>query len=175
LQKFYTAQLNPYLNFHRPCGFATISFDARGNRKRRYKLENYASPYQKLKSLPEVVGYLKDGITLKQLDRHAGTISDTRQRAKDEHGQVAAVARLQDRVAAAACAIFISEGRGNAGPMGKRGKPNPGFPLFPPSLPVSGSSCIGIDYDFRIILGLEYAPSPARYDSCRIIKVWRPH
>jgi len=25
LQKFYTARLNPYLNFHRPCGFATVS------------------------------------------------------------------------------------------------------------------------------------------------------
>lgn len=24
LQKFCTAQFNPYLNFHRPCGFATI-------------------------------------------------------------------------------------------------------------------------------------------------------
>jgi transposase InsO family protein len=23
-QKFFTAQLNPYLNFHRPCGFATV-------------------------------------------------------------------------------------------------------------------------------------------------------
>jgi len=24
IQKFYTAHFNPYLNFHRPCGFATI-------------------------------------------------------------------------------------------------------------------------------------------------------
>lgn len=77
LQKFYTAQLNPYLNFHRPCGFATISFDARGKRKRTYKLKDYATPYQKLKSLPTVEDYLKDGITLKQLDRRAGTMSDT--------------------------------------------------------------------------------------------------
>ncbi len=23
-QKFYTAYFNPYLNFHRPCGFATV-------------------------------------------------------------------------------------------------------------------------------------------------------
>ena len=24
VQKFYTAHLNPYLNFHRPCGFAIV-------------------------------------------------------------------------------------------------------------------------------------------------------
>src|ERR1039458_8391743 len=34
LQKFYTAYLNPYLNYHRPCGFATVSLDARGKRQR---------------------------------------------------------------------------------------------------------------------------------------------
>jgi hypothetical protein len=33
-QKFYTAQLNPYLNFHRPCGFAAIRTDRRGKEKR---------------------------------------------------------------------------------------------------------------------------------------------
>jgi hypothetical protein len=37
LQKFYTEYLNPYLNFHRPCGFATVSVDAKGKRKREYK------------------------------------------------------------------------------------------------------------------------------------------
>jgi transposase InsO family protein len=44
VQKFYTAHLNPYLNFHRPCGFATVSLDARGKRKREYKREDYATP-----------------------------------------------------------------------------------------------------------------------------------
>ena len=35
VQKFYTAQLNPYLNFHRPCGFATVTLDERGKRRRQ--------------------------------------------------------------------------------------------------------------------------------------------
>ena len=61
LQKFYTAHLNPCLNFHRPCGFATVSFDARGKRQRRYKLNDYATPYQKLKSLPQAADFLKRG------------------------------------------------------------------------------------------------------------------
>ena len=77
LRKFYTAQLNPYLNFHRPCGFATVSLDARGKRKRQYKLQDYATPFQKLKSLPGAQEYCKDGIRLESLERVAKTMSDT--------------------------------------------------------------------------------------------------
>ena len=77
LQKFYTAYLNPYLNFHRPCGFATVSFDARGKRKRKYPPKDYAPPFQKLKSLPRAGDYLKEGIQLQSLDRLAKTMSDT--------------------------------------------------------------------------------------------------
>jgi transposase InsO family protein len=77
LQKFYTAHLNRHLNFHRPCGFATVSFDARGKRKREYKLADYATPYEKLKSLPEVERNLKPGVSLVQLEWIAGLMSDT--------------------------------------------------------------------------------------------------
>ena len=68
VQKFYTAHLNPYLNFHRPCGFATVSLDARGKRKRQYKREDYATPYEKLKSLPDAEQYLKPDMSFVQLD-----------------------------------------------------------------------------------------------------------
>jgi transposase len=77
LQKFYTAHLNPYLNFHRPCGFATVTLDARGKRQRQYPLKDYATPHQKLKSLPEAADYLKEGIGLESLERRAKTMSDT--------------------------------------------------------------------------------------------------
>lgn len=77
LQKFYTAHLNPYLNFHRPCGFATLSLDARGKRQRTYKLKDYATPFQKLKSLPKAADYLKEGVRIETLERLARTISDT--------------------------------------------------------------------------------------------------
>ena len=77
LQKFYTAHLNPYLNFHRPCGFATVTLDARGKRKRKYQLKDYATPYQKLKSLPEAADSLKEGICFEPLDRIAASMSDT--------------------------------------------------------------------------------------------------
>ena len=77
LQKFYTAYLNPYLNFHRPCGFATISLDARGKRHTKYKPEDYATPWKKLKSLPGAKGYLKPGISMASLDRIEAAMSDT--------------------------------------------------------------------------------------------------
>ena len=47
-QKFFTAHLNPYLNFHRPCGFATIRTGARGRRKRNYPADDYRTPFEKL-------------------------------------------------------------------------------------------------------------------------------
>ncbi len=77
VQKFYTAHLNPYLNFHRPCGFATLSVDARGKRRRQYKREDYATPYEKLKGLKKAEQYLKPNLSFARLDRIAQKMSDT--------------------------------------------------------------------------------------------------
>jgi transposase InsO family protein len=77
VQKFYTAHLNPYLNYHRPCGFATVSMDARGKRQRRYKPSDYATPYEKLKSLSDAEQYLKPNLAFAQLDQAASRMSDT--------------------------------------------------------------------------------------------------
>src|SRR5216683_1578362 len=76
-QKFYTAQLNPYLNYHRPCGFATIQVLPRGKRQRRYPVEDYRTPYEKLVSLPKWEQYLKLGITAGMLQQQAMRMSDT--------------------------------------------------------------------------------------------------
>jgi transposase InsO family protein len=77
VHKFYTAHLNPYLNFHRPCGFATVSLDARGKRRREYKQQDYATPYEKLKSLENAGQYLKPTASFAQLDKTAQNMSDT--------------------------------------------------------------------------------------------------
>jgi transposase InsO family protein len=77
IQKFYTAHFNLYLNYHRPCGFATIRVNPKGKRKRVYKSDDYATPYEKLKSLPDAEQYLKKGVTWERLDRLAGAASDT--------------------------------------------------------------------------------------------------
>ena len=76
-QKFYREHLNPYLNFHRPCGFATVSGDARGKRQRKYKTEDYRTPFEKLQSLPEAEQFLKAGVSLAELEKQALAISDT--------------------------------------------------------------------------------------------------
>jgi hypothetical protein len=76
-QKFYTAHLNPYLNFHRPCGFATLRTNSRGKRRRIYRHSDYCTPFEKLKSLPDWEQYLKSGVTAGQLESQAQRMSDT--------------------------------------------------------------------------------------------------
>lgn len=61
INTFYQEYLNPYLNFHRYCGFATDYVDERGKIKKKY--ETYMTPIQKLLSLPYFEKYLKEGIT----------------------------------------------------------------------------------------------------------------
>ena len=77
IQKFYTAHLNPYLNYHRPCGFATIQHGPRGKKKRVYPAGNYQTPYEKLTSLPNWQQYLKVGMRPEVLQQQARRMSDT--------------------------------------------------------------------------------------------------
>ena len=53
INEFMTEFFNPYLNFHKPCGFATVTTETKGKQKKVYKKkENYMTPYEKLISLP---------------------------------------------------------------------------------------------------------------------------
>ncbi len=74
IDEFYQKYLNIYLNYHRPCGFATTIIDKRGKEKKIYKNEDYKTPYEKLKSLGSK--YLKDNISFKELDKIAYQFSD---------------------------------------------------------------------------------------------------
>ena len=76
-QAFYTAYFNPYLNYHRPCGFAALEIGARGKRRRRYPVENYCTPFEKLVSLENWKQYLKEGISAERLRQQAARMSDT--------------------------------------------------------------------------------------------------
>jgi hypothetical protein len=78
IQRFYTASFNPYLNYHRPCGFAQVRNDSRGRRQRHYAAEDYATPYEKLRLLPNSHRYLKDGMRWELLDKIAYHVSDTK-------------------------------------------------------------------------------------------------
>lgn len=87
INEFYRTYFNGYLNYHRPCGFATTTVDARGKQKKKY--DTYLIPYEKLKSIPNAQQYLKEGITFAALDKIAYEKSDNEcaalmQKAKQE-------------------------------------------------------------------------------------------
>ena len=73
---WYKGYFNTYLNFHRPCAFATVTTDAKGKQKRVYKTGDYQTPYVKLKSLPNAEQYLREGVTFEMLDKIALEKSD---------------------------------------------------------------------------------------------------
>jgi len=75
IQRFYRQTLNVYLNFHRPCGFATEKTDQRGKLRKCY--DTYLTPFEKFVSLPQPQRFLKPGLTLAQLEQLANAHSDT--------------------------------------------------------------------------------------------------
>ena len=75
IQQFYSAYLNPYLNYHRPCAQADVEVDAKGRKRRRYR--RYQTPLETLLSLPKPQQYLRPGLKVASLKRIAGVMSDT--------------------------------------------------------------------------------------------------
>ena len=89
IQSFYSARgisssaiipqaketFNEYLNFHRPCGFATETVDEKGKVKKKY--ETYLMPFEKFHSLSKPEQFLKKGLTmetLKEVERQRSDI-----------------------------------------------------------------------------------------------------
>lgn len=73
--EFYRKHFNPYLNFHRPCGVPEVTMTAKGKQKRVYRW--YGTPFEILRQLPGVAGFLRGDLTLDQLERSAAAKSDT--------------------------------------------------------------------------------------------------
>ena len=87
MEVFYERYLNPYLNFHRPCGVPEEVTDAKGKLKRAYRW--YATPWEILRQLPDPAKYLNAGVTIQDLELRAGAQTDTAaaaemQQAKDK-------------------------------------------------------------------------------------------
>lgn len=70
--------LNPFLNFHRPCLFATDRPDPNkpGRIKRVYRPQDAMTPLDKLASLPEANQGLREGHTLEDLRALATALTD---------------------------------------------------------------------------------------------------
>lgn len=76
LNIYHRDNLNPYINFHRPCFFPQVIIDQKGKVKKKYPYEKIKTPYEQLRSLPGVETYLRPGITLDKLDAIANQMSD---------------------------------------------------------------------------------------------------
>ncbi len=75
IQTFFVEHLNPYLNFHRPCAVPELVVNRKGKQQRVYRW--YATPWEILRQLPGVAGYLKEGETVQSLEQQARRQSDT--------------------------------------------------------------------------------------------------
>ncbi len=74
INEFNRKYVNIYLNYHRPCGFATDKPDKKGKIKKVYDV--YMTPYEVLKSHLNASEFLKEGISFEILDKIAYAKSD---------------------------------------------------------------------------------------------------
>ena len=75
IQEFYSAHLNPYLNYHRPCAQADIEVDKKGRQQRLYR--RYQTPLETLLALSPPAPALRQGLSVAVLQRIAAAVSDT--------------------------------------------------------------------------------------------------
>ncbi len=75
VDRFHREQLNPYINFHRPCAVPTVLTAANGKRRRIY--QRWATPFELFRELPRCDSFLQPGVTMAELERFAQSQSDT--------------------------------------------------------------------------------------------------
>jgi len=75
IQELYSARLNPYLNYHRPCAQADIEVDEKGRQQRLYR--RYQTPLETLLALSPPAPALRQGLSVAALQRIAAALSDT--------------------------------------------------------------------------------------------------
>ena len=72
---FHREQLNPYINFHRPCAVPLVMVEANGKRRRTYP--RWATPFELFQEIPRCESLLRPGVTLAELRQFAQLQSDT--------------------------------------------------------------------------------------------------
>jgi Integrase core domain len=76
LNKYHQYYLNPYINFHRPCFFPVEGIDGKGRVQKKYPYSKITTPFEKLKSIPNIESYLCQGVTLIKMQQYADQMSD---------------------------------------------------------------------------------------------------
>ena len=69
INTFCTEHLNSFLNFHRPCAFATEEVDSQGKIRKKYNTGDYAVPVDRLLCIDNVADYLKKDVTIEGLKK----------------------------------------------------------------------------------------------------------
>jgi len=98
---FCREYLNPFLNFHRPCLFATEVADPRkpGRTRRVYRPRDAMTPLDKLAGLSEAAQFLRAGITLEELQALALALTDVQAAEELNEARQALFKRLSARAA----------------------------------------------------------------------------
>ena len=76
INHFFLTYLNPYLNFHRPSGFATMVPDKKKPGRMKPVYNTYLTPFEKLKTIPNWQTYLKTPETALLLEQFSKQMSD---------------------------------------------------------------------------------------------------
>ena len=76
VNRFAQGTLSPFLNYHRPCLFASEYRDDNGRIRRKYLAGNVMTPYDRLRSMPDAERFLKPGIGFALLDAVATAETD---------------------------------------------------------------------------------------------------
>jgi len=74
-KRFRKRHLNPYLNFHRPCGVPELQRNAKGKQRQVYHW--YATPWEILRQLLDLARHLCLGVSHGELERLARAERDT--------------------------------------------------------------------------------------------------
>jgi hypothetical protein len=78
LNSYHRQYLNPYINFHRPCFYPIEAIDHKGKVIKRYPYDKINTPFEKLKSVPNIESYLRQGVTLLKMQQFADQMSDNK-------------------------------------------------------------------------------------------------
>jgi hypothetical protein len=110
VSSFFQEHLNPYVNFHRPCGVPELVVNPQGKEKRAYRW--YATPWEILRQLPDVASYLRAEVTIAMLDQQAQAKSDTQAAEEMQEAKCRLFASFQERSQTARLPLVGN--RGNA-------------------------------------------------------------
>ena len=96
------ARLSPFLNFHRPCLFATEYRDADGRIRRKYLARDVMTPYARFRALDGAEQHLKPGVDLAMLDAAAAAETDLEAARRVQAARRELFLRIADGMAPAA-------------------------------------------------------------------------